>query len=608
MLASIQKIVKDQFVLSLAILFTIVVYSRFLFFHHISWDDPEMVFANEDVQSFDVAKFFSKHYVGNYIPVTMLFHALSWLVFGNYDGGHHLILILLHIFNGLLVFNLGRSLFRNEFISLAGTLVFLLHPIQIESVGWISELKNVLSTSFYLGSCLIYLRYKNNASLKNYLLCFFLFVLGCLSKSSVVILPLVFICFDFYSDKKIELKSILHKVPFFVVSVIIGIINIKTQTSDQFINHAHEFPMYQRIGLAGFALLSYLRLVGFPIHLSVIYPYPELKQEVFVIGYFVLILILFLTSIFIYKKRILVPFILAFVLINLILVLQFLPFGEVLFADRYMYVPMIGLGWAIGAMLSKIKLNHRLIFISILILLSVLSYARIQVWKTSLSLYGDILEKYPNEFIALNSAGVESMFLNEDKNALNYFNKATAAAPRNYKGFYNKGLLYLKNNQADLAIRSFNESLDLYDYSKAYTGRAAAYYMKGDIPKAMQDAKRALELDQENAKAHFVLGNCFNELNQLNEALNEYNTCIRLNGKDADFYFKRAIVYGKKQDFKSSLNDLTVCTDLHPDYYEAYYWKGVIKINLKQNPCEDLKIAAGHNYEPAIKAYYKYCK
>lgn len=308
------------------------------------------------------------------------------------------------------------------------------------------------------------------------------------------------------------------------------------------------------------------------------------------------------------RKTTTAPALIMFVITNLILVLQILPFGEVLYADRYLYIPIIGLGWIAGILITKIKINPAVTATLVIVILSVCGLARITVWKSALSLYEDILKKYPDQFIALNSAGVESMFLNEDEKALNYLNKAVDVAPRNYKGFYNRGLLLIKNKKPELAIKSFNESISLYDYAKAYTGRAAAYYMLGDISKAMNDAKTALIKDPSSARAYFVLGNCYNDLNKLDEAMATYNDCIKLNGEEAEFYFKRAIVFGKQQNFNSCLSDLIVCLQLNPSSYEAYYWKGVAKVNLKQNPCEDFKTAAQHNIEPGINAYYKYCK
>ncbi len=604
----IQKPFKEHLVLTLAVIVTLVIYFKLLFFGHISWDDPEMVFKNEMVRDFNLKGLFTNHFVGNYIPVTMFAHSLAWFLFETSDGGHHALNIFLHIINGILVYRLGKRLFKNEVVANLGAILFLVHPIQVESVAWISELKNIVSTTFYLSGILSYLKFTETQGKKNYLLCFLFFVLGCLSKSSVVVFPLSLICVDLIVHQKMSFNSFINKIPFFIISLLIGFINIKAQTADLFINHAHEFPYYQRFGFAGFALFKYILLILYPLNLSVIYPYPEIKTQVFAGGFFILAAISGFIFLFIRKKNMTITALILFVLVNLILVLQILPFGEVLYADRYLYIPLIGFGWLIGTLVSKIKVQTRFISILVLLFFSVFSFARTNVWKSASVLYEDILKKYPTQFIALNSAGVESMFLNEDGKALEYFNRAASAAPRNYKSFYNRGLLYLKNNKPEQAIKSFNQTLELYDYVKAYTGRASAYYMLGDISKAMNDAQLALQTDKNNARAHFVLANCYNDLNKLDEAMQEYNKSIELNKNEADFYFKRAITFGKKQDFRSCLSDLIVCLQLNPVYYEAYYWKGVAKVNLKQNPCEDFKIAAQHNFEPAITAFNKYCR
>lgn len=608
MLSKVQKIISQNLVLTVALIVTIIVYSKFLFFGHISWDDPEMVFKNKFVKGFDIKALFSNHFVGNYIPITMLVHSIGWLLFENSDGAHHFINLLFHLINGILVYQLGKRLFKNDLIASIGVVIFLLHPMQVESVGWIGELKNVLSTTFYLAGVLSYLNFTEHSKMKDYVLCLLFFVLGCLSKSSVVVFPLALICIDILIQKKVSLKFMINKIPFILLAILFGIINIKTQTADQFINHSHEFPFYQRIGFAGFALLKYLILFLVPVNLSVIYPYPEISNSVFVVGFSGLLIIASLIFLFIKQKKYPALAILLFILANLILVLQFLPFGEVLYADRYMYVPLIGFAWLLGLLISKLKIQPTLISVIFTVLFSVFSFARANDWKSALNLYEDINKKYPNQFIVLNSAGVESMFLNEDNKALEYLNKAVSVAPRNYKGFYNRGLLYLKNNKAEDAIKSFNQVIELYEYPKAYVGRANAYYMLGDFPKAINDANYVLKTEPNNTRAHFTLGNCYNDLNRLDDALSEYNKCIEIDNAEAEFYFKRAIVYGKKQDFKTCISEIDVCLQLNPNYFEAYYWRGVAKVNLKQGACEDFKIAAQKNYQPAIEAFNKYCR
>ena len=604
----LKNIVSQNHVLSFAITATIIVYSQFLFFEHISWDDPEMVFKNKFVTSFDFKGLLTNHFIGNFIPITMLMHAVTWLLFENNDGAHHLVNILFHIINGILVFKIGNRLFKNNFIANIGAVLFLLHPIQVESVGWIAELKNVLSSSFYLVSLLSYLNFNNNQKKRYYFACLIFFILGCLSKSSVVILPITLICIDVFLHKKFSLKYTINKIPFIILAILFGIINIKTQTADQFINYSHQFPFYQKIGFAGFAILNYFILFLLPVNLSVIYPYPETHIAVFVIGYFSLLLITVLIMLFSKQKKYQSLAILLFIVVNLILVLQFIPFGEVLYADRYAYIPIIGFAWLTGLVFYKLKVQSNTVLFIFIIVLSILTFSRGKNWKSAINLYEDINEKHPNQFLVLNSIGVESMLLNQDAKALEYLNKAVKIAPRNYKGFYNRGLLYLKNNKPADAINSFNQVLKLHQYHKAYTGRASAYYMLSDLPKAINDAEQALKIEKNNAKAHFILGNCYNDLNRLEDALNEYNKCIEVENSEADFYFKRAIVFGKKQDFKTCINEINLCLQLNPNFFEAYYWRGVAKVNLQENACEDFKIAAQKNYQPAIEAYNKFCR
>ena len=606
--SQIKKIIGQNLALTVALIVTVLVYYKFFFYGHISWDDPEMVFKNKFVRTFDVKGLFTNHFVGNYIPVTMFTHSVAWLLFENNDGGHHFINLMFHLINGVLVYQLSKRLFKNDLIANLGAIVFLLHPMQVESVGWISELKNVLSTTFFLAGTLSYLNFTERSKKIDYVFCFFYFSLGCLSKSSVVVFPIALICLDILMQKKLSLKFLINKIPFIVISIVIGVINIKTQTADQFINLSHEFPFYQRVGFAGYALLKYFILFILPFNLSVIYPYPEINTAVFAVGYSGLIIIIALIILFTKQKKYQAAAIILFVITNFILVLQFIPFGEVLYADRYAYVPLIGFAWLIGLILSNLKLPVSILSFVFIALFSVFSFSRSLDWKSALNLYEDINKKYPNQFLVLNSIGVESMFLNENEKALEYLNRAVSVAPRNYKGFYNRGLLYLKNNQPEQAIKSFNQTLALYNYSKAYVGRANAYYMLGDFPKAIHDANFVLKTEENNTKAHFVLGNCYNDLNRLEDALKEYNSCLKYNKDEAEFYFKRGIIYGKKQDFNACINEINICLQLNPNYFEAYYWRGVAKVNLKQNGCEDFKIAAQKNHQPAIDAFNKFCR
>jgi tetratricopeptide (TPR) repeat protein len=606
--AALKKLFKENSFLLLALAITAGIYSRFLFFGHISWDDPEMLFKNKAVKDLDLKAMFTGHFVGNYLPLTMVVHAIGWLLFENTDGGHHAINILLHLVNGILVYKIAKRFFTDHRTAGLTAFVFLLHPLQLESVGWISELKNVLSAAFYFASILFYLRYSENKSQGKYLLSLLFFLAGCLSKSSAVILPLSLICIDIFIKQGFKFRYLANKIPFLLLSLLFGVINLRTQADDLFINYSHAFPYHERLGYAGYALIKYLEMFLFPHKLSVLYPYPPHKIPALVAGFtfaaFTGILICLL-----YKKK--SYSLLALVLLcisSLVLVLQFVPFGEVLYADRYMYIPLVYFSMLVLCLIRRLKLNVVFVFILLAVTLPAATYLRTGVWKNSISLYSDILKKFPDSFVALNSLGAELMLQNNDVGAMLYLNKAIRVSPQNYKGYYNRGLLLLKTNKPREAIASFNQAIAIHDYSKAYVGRASAYSMVDDIPKAMKDALYVIEKEPRNAKALFVLANCYNSLNQIDTAISYYDKSIEVSDEDADFFFKRAIAFGKKQDFKTCLKDLDRCLFLNPTYFEAYYWIGVAKVNLDQNPCEDFRIAARNKIEPAISAFKKYCR
>jgi tetratricopeptide (TPR) repeat protein len=607
-LAYIKDLFREHLFLMVAFIATIIAYASTLYFPHISWDDPEMVFRNRDVISFNVGAFFSSHYVGNYIPLTMLTHAIDWFLFGKSDLGHHTVNLLFHLANGYLVYTLTLRLFKEKNIAAITVIIFLLHPLQSESVNWISELKNLGYALFYLLALLSYVNYSEHKDAKFLFRTGIFFVISCLFKPSAVVLPLSLMCIDILLEKRFDVKFILNKLPFFILAVLFGLVNIKTQTADQFINYAHNFPLQDRISNAGFAIYKYLNLFVIPYDLSVIYPFPEQKMVNSILGFAVVIVIgavLFL----LYKKQRTDQFaIILFVLSNLILVLQFVPFGEVLYADRYMYVAIIGIAWLVALLLQKVRLPQMVIPIVLIAGLGSLSFMRNTKWKNSITLYEDIIKKYPDNFLALNSLGVENMMRNNDDRAMMYFNKATNVAPYNYKGFYNRGLLFLKSNNPKKAIEEFDKVLVMYQYPKAYVARASAYYALMDYDKAKKNAGDALIKDKNNHKAYFILGNCANDQNDLASAIKFYGKAIELNKFEPDYYFKRAIALGKQQNFKDCISDLDACLRLDPNYIDAYYWRGVAKVNLKQSPCEDLRFAAESGMEIAKGAYGKFCQ
>lgn len=595
-----------------ALLFCIllcIVYYKLFSATFISWDDGEVLLNNTEVHQFDLKAFFSKYYVGNYAPISMIAFSIDWLIFQGDSVGHHLMSLIFHITNGFLVYYLCFFILKDKHKALLCAIIFCFHPLQVETVAWVSAKNNLVYSFFFLLSLIAYSKFIFKSSKKYFYFSFFFFVLSVLSKPSAICLPLVLIILNYLLKTDFSFKkALLSAIPFFIISIILGIITIYTRTEDKFINASHAFDLHERIGYAGYAIFQYVYKFILPFNLSVIYPYPQNKIQSLIIGYIVILALFIICFKFYKSKQKLLIFSILFFIINLLLVLQFLPFGEVLTADRYMYLPIIGLAIMFVRFLPDKVIVSKIVIACLIFAFGIITFFRVSVWKNSETLYLDILKQYPHSFVALNSLGAQYMLNKNYELALQYLNKAINENTKNYKGYYNRGLLYAQTNKMKEAISDFDNAISLNKYHKAYIARANANYLMQNYKAAISDAKEVLKLDNQNYKALVVLANSYDDLNQLNEAMDYYNKAIYVNEKDPTIYLRRAILFGKLQQFDRCIFDLDKCISLNSNYGEAFYWRGVAKVNLNQNPCNDFQKGSVLGIDAAKQALQKYCK
>ncbi len=596
------------YILLLGVLLTLV-YVKLFSSHFISWDDGEVVLNNKAVHSFDIKAFFTNYYVGNYAPLAMVGFAIDWMLFHGNAAGHHFMSILFHIINGVLVYYLANLILKNNLKAILCAIIFCFHPLQVETVAWVSAKNNLVYSLFFLLGLIYYSKFILEHIKKYYIYALVFFICSVLSKPSAICFPLVLVLLDYLLKSQLTIKSlVINKIPFLLIALGLGIATIYTRTEDKFINQNHAYAIHERIGYAGYAIVQYLYKFILPINLSVIYPYPQNKMVSLIIGYLSLAIIIF--GVFkLYKaKQKVVVFGLLFFIINLLLVLQFIPFGEVLTADRYMYLPIIGLSIIVLNILPIKELQLKIAGIALMFILGITTFMRVSVWKNSIALYSDIINKYPHSFVALNSLGAEYMLNKNYDLSLRYLNAAINENTDYYKGYYNRGLLYAQTNRMKDALQDFNKAINLNQYPKAYVARANVYYTLQDFSKAISDAETVLLKEPNNAKAYYVLATCYDDLNQLDKALGYYNKTLSITTENPMYYLRRAIVFGKMQQFTSCLQDLDTCTNLDSGYAEAYYWKGVVKVNMKQNPCYDLKKAVELGFTAAQQPLANYCR
>jgi hypothetical protein len=233
------------------LLLTFFIYSKSIQNDFVTWDDPEYVTDNNLIKDFSlhgIKNLFTNFYEGNYHPLTALSNSIEFHFWKANPKPYHIINILLHLLNVVLVFLVVAKLAGKKEAGVIVSLFFAVHPLHVESVAWIAERKDVLYTFFYLAAWLAYIRYlkiPNQKGWESGYLIFSLLLFGCslLSKSMAVTLPVILILTDYYLDKKINLKSLLAKIPFFLLSLIFGVVALKSQGTSGATEAAPYFPL-----------------------------------------------------------------------------------------------------------------------------------------------------------------------------------------------------------------------------------------------------------------------------------------------------------------------------------------------------------------------------
>jgi len=533
--------------IAVVLLVTTVAFAPMLQNGFTNWDDELYVVNNPLLQGPDWHGIFTQPVVSNYHPLTMVTLAL------NYDKRHPSPApflawnLVLHLANTLLVFLLVRMLSRGSVRVAAFTAaVFALHPMHVESVAWISERKDVLYAFFFLLSLMAYWRYLLTAKTTMFWLSFVLFACSALSKPAAIVLPLVLILLDFYAGRTITLRSLAGKIPFFLVAVAMGIVTLLIQ-SEKAIAGLETYPLWLRPLFASAALVSYLVRFVVPYPLSAFHPYPHAVQP----GWFVylspLLLIAAAALLWRARSRKDVVFGGLFFLVNLLLVLQVVAIGNTLTAERYTYVPYIGLAFAAFMGAERLPAPRRApVFAAAAVVLGVFAYlihARTQVWKDSNTLWTDVLKTYPDAYIPRN-------------NRANYLSKQ--ASDPAHRG--SSEALYRQ------ALDDCNVALQQQPaYVPSYETRGIIYLMLGDYAAAMDDANAIIRLQPEYYKGYSIRGYASMQSGHPDEAAADFTKCLALNPSDVAAYTNRGMIrFNHFRKYDEALADFDRAVQLAP--------------------------------------------
>lgn len=380
-----------------------------------AYDDELYITFNQVVQrglTFEgISWAFTTFHAGNWHPLTWLSHMTDVEIFGLNPAGHHLVSVLLHATSSLLLFHFLMLLGIKSRISLLAAAFFAIHPLRVESVVWVAERKDVLSFCFGLAALLAYVHNVRYPAPRRYLLVLLLFMLALMSKPMLVTLPLLLLLLDVYHFRRFSLpgadrfRILLEKVPFLIISVVIAWVTVVAQKSENALSGA---PVGERAAVAISAYLEYLRMFFLPIGLSFHYP---LKPDMIGNGRVVLsLLVLVAISAWIYRTHgsSIERFGWCWFLITLVPVSGILRFGGQFVADRYTYLPHVGLVLILSAIVTrgaggKGEKTGRLMLVAAVLLFSVLTVRQAGYWHDGNSLYRRAITVDPENWLAHNN-------------------------------------------------------------------------------------------------------------------------------------------------------------------------------------------------------------
>jgi hypothetical protein len=466
----------------------------------------------------------------NWHPLTWLSHALDWQLFGPNPSGHHVASLLLHMLNALLLFFFLAKVTRSTLRSLLVAALFAVHPINVESVAWVAERKNVLCTLFFLLALIAYALYSRRPNLPRYILVALLFAFALAAKAMVVTLPFVLLLLDFWPLRRIEdwsqpsaafpapqlpvWKILIEKLPLLLLTGAESVITFIAQRKDGAIGSAAKFPLSLRVTNAIVSYAAYLWKAVWPAHLSVLYPYPSRGLPVWQI--LVSALVMATVSAWVWRERSRRPYLITgwcWFLGMLVPVIGLIQVGEQGMADRYAYLPLIGIFvmvvWGLSSELAHnadrgLRRSAGVAAAAALVLLSILAWRQVRFWRTNLELWSHASAVTENNGAAEDVIGslllVDAMNagVHYSSEAQAHFQKALQINPKDTEALSNIGGDLQARGRPQEALEMFRLALQYAQQdglkSKILSQMASAHEQLGDFATARQYYTEALKI------------------------------------------------------------------------------------------------------------------
>jgi tetratricopeptide (TPR) repeat protein len=624
-----------------ALLLTALAYGPSLANGLTNWDDLQYVTGNpflREISWSNTGEIFRSYYKGNYHPLTMLSlsldfsfssapsPALSAAMLGLLGESnaphvrvHHVVNLLLHLANTGLVYLCLAALLKRRDLALLATLLFGVHPMHVESVAWVSARKDVLSAFFYLAALRLYIGFvrarvdRGDSAWRLLLGCLSLFVLALLSKGTAVALAPTLLVVDLAAGRRLGAWRVwAEKLPFFALGLLFGWLALLAQSSAGQLQGESHWTTFQRVLIAGSGYVEYLRMLVAPTGLSAFYPYPDHSGAGLPGGYWLrTLLALGLAAVLVASatRHRLLAFALGFYTLNIALVLQLIPVGGAVMADRYSYLPSIGLFVVLAAAVLWLRERwpaaRHAIAIGVVVYvgwLAVATHARCQVWHDSLSLWNDTLARYPSIPTARMNRALALHGIGDLAGAQQDLDEAIRLQPSMARAWSNRGAIRLQRGDLAGARADLDRAIILAPTADAYTNRGAVRLTAGDYMGAIRDLDVALGADPRNPTTWRNRGIARAALGRYGAAIEDFAVALALDPASAEAHYQAGEARRQLGSLAAALTDLENALRLQPEHPRAHAARGRVLLALGRTSeaCNAFVAAVALGQEDAV--------
>lgn len=558
----------------------------------IIYDDYGYVKNNALVQSGitpgNIRQAFGAVYVGNWHPLTMLSHMLDWELFGARAGGHHWTNVVIHIISAAFLFLLLKTLTGAIWRSAAVAFLFALHPINVESVAWISERKNVLSTFFWFVTTWFYFWYVKFPNWIRYVPVVASFCLGLMSKPMLVTLPFTLLLLDYWplrrfgvpAEKNIKLKKrslsylIIEKVPLFLISAAASFVTFYVQKREGAVADLDTLPLLSRVCNAILAYGLYLRKLVCPYDLAVLYPFDlNLPAWHVILSAFIVViisLIFFVAS----RRRPYLSVGWLWYLGTLFPVIGLVQVGRQAMSDRYALIPFVGLfiamTWLIADLLTNRKVKAAATTLAI-VCMAIMSSQQVKYWENTFTLFSRALAVTKNNAVAHSCVGAFLIESNKADEALAHLEKSLFINANDYNTLLRAATAYRMKGDHAKAMALLQKAINRHpEEALAYDDLFTDLVKTGKKEEALKMYRNAAFHNQQNPEIQHGFANSLFKLGFYDEAMARYKTSLKLSPRDALILYNLGTVMAVRNNDEAAVNYFKQAVTINPHFADAH--------------------------------------